>query len=154
MELGKRIASARAEANMTQQELAEKLFVSRELVSKWEQGLRRPDHSTIVAIASALSVEEDQLIDRSECVFRELQRCLPQGESIPTERLSALISRFLLSLPQKEADVFISRYYLLNSNAQIARDYGMGQNHVRSRLSKTVKRLGKFLKEVCQNEGY
>ena len=45
MDLGERIASARAEAGVTQQELAEMLFVSRELVSKWELGQRRPDES-------------------------------------------------------------------------------------------------------------
>ena len=153
MELGKRLVSAREEANMTQQELAEKLFVSRELVSKWEQGLRRPDHSTIVAAAAALGVNEDRLIDRSEYLFSELQRCVPPGAAITAERLAELISRFLMSQPQKDADLFVSRYYLLESNAEIARDYGMGQNHVRSRLSKTAKRLAKFLKEECRNEG-
>ncbi|MBR3020241.1 MAG: helix-turn-helix transcriptional regulator [Clostridia bacterium] len=44
MDFGKKIADARMAANMTQQELAEKLFVSRELISKWENGLRRPNY--------------------------------------------------------------------------------------------------------------
>ena len=147
MDIGKRIAEARASANVTQQELAEKLFVSRELVSKWEQGTRRPDHAAISAIAEALSIPEERLIRPGELVFNELQACLPKGTAVPRERLSALISRFLRERPQKEADIFIRRYYLLDSNAEIALRYGMGENQVRSRLSKTAKRLSKFLKE-------
>jgi transcriptional regulator with XRE-family HTH domain len=154
MDLGKRITAARTAAGLTQQELAEKLFVSRDLVAKWEQGRRRPDHGMITSIAQALSVKPESIISREECVFRELRSCIPKGAEIPTERLSALISGFLRERPQKEADLFIRRYYLLESNAEIALRYGMGQNQVRSRLSKTARRLGEFLKEVCENEGY
>ena len=154
MDLGRRIAAARTAAGLTQQELAEKLFVSRDLVAKWEQGRRRPDHGMIVSIEKALNAKPDSIISREECSFRELRSCLPKGAEIPAERLSALISRFLRERPQKEADLFIRRYYLLESNAEIALRYGIGQNQVRSRLSKTAKRLGNYLKEVCENEGY
>ena len=154
MDLGKRIAAARTAAGLTQQELAEKIFVSRDLVAKWEQGRRRPDHGMIEAIAEALSVKPESIISRAECVFRELRSCIPASADLPAETLSALISRFLREQPRKEADLFIRRYYLLESNAEIALRFGMGQNLVRSRLSKTAKRLGKFLKEVCENEGY
>ncbi|MBR3383552.1 MAG: helix-turn-helix transcriptional regulator [Clostridia bacterium] len=152
MEIGRRIADARASAGMTQQQLAEKLFVSRDLVAKWEQGRRRPDHGTIVRIAEALSVKPESIISREEYAFRELRACIPENSGIPTERLSALISRFLRERPRTEADVFIRRYYLLQSNADVASFYGMGENRVRSMLSKTAKRLGKFLKEECENE--
>ena len=63
-----------------------------------------------------------------------------------------MISRFLRGLPQKEADIFIRRYHFLNSNAEIALLYGMGENQVRSRLSKTAKKLEKYLKEEWSNE--
>ena len=147
MDIGKRIADARILAGVTQQELAEMLFVSRELVSKWESGLRRPDLGAVERIARALSVPVETIITREECVFTELQRLLPHGEPVPRERLSALISRFLRERPEKEADVFIRKYYLLNSTSEIAAFYGIGENHVRSLLSKSTRRLGKFLKE-------
>lgn len=38
MDIGKRIRSRRMEMNMTQDELAEKLLVSRPAVSNWETG--------------------------------------------------------------------------------------------------------------------
>lgn len=152
MEIGRRIAEARSKANITQQQLAEKLFVSRDLIAKWEQGKRRPDLGMIERIAEALSVKPDSIISRDEYAFRELRSCIPEGADIPVERLSALISRFLRERPQTEADIFIRRYYLLCSNAEIAEYYGMGENQIRSRLSKTAKRLGRFLKEECENE--
>jgi transcriptional regulator with XRE-family HTH domain len=150
MDIGKRIAAARTAACVTQQELADKLFVSRDLVSKWEQGRRRPDHGMIERIAEVLNVKPDSIISKSECMFHELKTCLPKGADIPIETLSALISRFLRERPQKEADIFIRRYYLMNTPAEIAIRYGMGANQVRSRLSKTAKKLGEFLEAECE----
>lgn len=152
MEVGRRIAKARSKANITQQQLADKLFVSRDLIAKWEQGRRRPDLGMIERIAEALAVKPDSIISRDEYSFRELRSCIPKGADIPSGRLSALISSFLRERPQTEADIFIRRYYLLCSNAEIAEYYGMGENQVRSRLSKTAKRLGKYLEEMCENE--
>lgn len=39
MDLGKNIAKARKDANLTQEQLAEKLQVARQTVSKWEAGV-------------------------------------------------------------------------------------------------------------------
>ena len=154
MDLGERIASARAEAGVTQQELAEMLFVSRELVSKWELGQRRPDLEMLAGVARALSVPEGALISRGDYVFAGLQRCLPPGEAPSRERLTELINRFLEGLPQKDADVFVGKFYFLNSNPEIADTCCMKENQVRSRLSKTVKKLRKFLKEERENERF
>jgi transcriptional regulator with XRE-family HTH domain len=152
MDLGKRIAAARTAAGMTQQELADKLFVSRHLVSKWEQGLRRPDLETVDRIASALSVPSDSIISRRECVIHELQALIPKGAELEPERLSGLLSRFLREQPERDADIFIRKYYMLDPYADIALEHGMRENQVRSRLSKTLRRLGKFIKEEVEND--
>lgn len=151
MDFGKKIADARAKANITQQELADKLFVSRELISKWENGLRRPDYGTFTKIAEALSVPVETLIRREDCVFAELEACVPPGCGIPRELLPRLIGRFAESLPQPDAGMFMRRYYLLISNAEIASEYGISENKVRSRLSRTIGKLKKYLKEECKN---
>ncbi len=152
MDFGRKIADARVKANITQQELADKLFVSRELISKWENGSRRPNYGTFLQIAEALSVPVDSLIRREDCVFEELEACIPPGCEFPHERLTRLIGRFAEGLPQPDAGMFIRRYYLLNSNAQIAEYYGISENRVRSRISRTVQKLKKYLKEECENE--
>ena len=88
---------------------------------------------------------------REDCVFEELEACVPPECGIARERLSRLIGRFAEGLPQPDAGMFIRRYYLLNSNAEIARFYGISENRVRSRLSRTVQKLKKYLKEECKN---
>ena len=130
MDFGRKIADARVKANITQQELADKLFVSRELISKWENGTRRPNYGTFLQIAEALSVPVDSLIRHEDCVFEELEACVPPECGIARERLSRLIGRFAEGLPQPDAGMFIRRYYLLNSNAQIAEYYGISENRV------------------------
>jgi transcriptional regulator with XRE-family HTH domain len=62
MEIGKRILALRKERKWTQQELAEKLFVTDKAVSKWEQGLGCPELSTIVEISKIFGVSTDYLL--------------------------------------------------------------------------------------------
>ena len=41
--IGKNISRLRNKLNMSQEDLSNRLFVSKDLVSKWETGARRPD---------------------------------------------------------------------------------------------------------------
>lgn len=52
--------------NHTQELLAEKLFVSRSLVAKWEQGRAYPSINELEKIAKIYSVEFDELMDKEE----------------------------------------------------------------------------------------
>ena len=49
---GERLAKYRKKANMSQEELADKLNVSRQAVSKWERGESSPDTDNLIALAS------------------------------------------------------------------------------------------------------
>lgn len=60
--VGERIASYRKERNMSQEELATLLNVSRQTVSKWETGDTLPDIYNAVAIAKMFHVSLDVLI--------------------------------------------------------------------------------------------
>ena len=64
--LGAFIARKRKEVNMTQKELAEKLFVTESAVSKWERGISYPDISLVSSICEALKLNEHELITASE----------------------------------------------------------------------------------------
>lgn len=152
MDLGKRIAGLRVGANMSQEELAGRLFVSNDLVSKWETGKRRPDWAMIEALAAALGVTADSIVDRNELMLEDLEGCLP--EDFPDDNLSGVLNDFLRLLRRDEADIFMRRYYFLRSVKEIAADYRLGENHVRTILSRTRRKLRKYLKEVQngQNE--
>ncbi len=147
-----RIERARAAANMTQQELADKLFVSRELVSKWENGTRRPDYNTFIRIAEALSIPIESIIEEEKCTLPDLEGCIPPGQDPTTDELAAYISAFLRTLSKKDAGIFIRKNYLLQTNSEIAYFYGMKENQVRSRTSKTLSKLKKYLKEATKND--
>lgn len=60
--LGKRIAALRREKGLKQEELAEKLGVSPQAVSKWENDQTCPDISLLPALAKILGVSVDELL--------------------------------------------------------------------------------------------
>ncbi|MBE5784051.1 MAG: helix-turn-helix transcriptional regulator [Clostridiales bacterium] len=60
--LGKRIAALRRQMGMTQDELAEKLGVSAQAVSKWENDLSCPDIMLLPRLAQYLNTSVDVLL--------------------------------------------------------------------------------------------
>lgn len=60
--VAKHIRRLRTERHMTQGDLAEKLFVTRQTVSAWETGKAQPDLETLERIAVVLGVEVTELI--------------------------------------------------------------------------------------------
>lgn len=60
--IGNRIGRLRRQANMTQEALAEKLGVSSQAVSKWENDLSCPDISLLAELARALGTTADELL--------------------------------------------------------------------------------------------
>lgn len=66
--LGRRIMQLRKAAGMTQEQLAEKLGVSPQAVSKWENDVSCPDIGTIPLIASIFNVSADELLGMKESV--------------------------------------------------------------------------------------
>jgi DNA-binding XRE family transcriptional regulator len=57
-----RLKAARKKANMTQQQLADKLGVSAQMISAWETGRRNPKYSTMKEIAKALGAPAMELL--------------------------------------------------------------------------------------------
>ena len=51
MELGKKIYQLRKLSGMTQEQLSEKLNISRQTLSKWENGTGMPDVESVVSLS-------------------------------------------------------------------------------------------------------
>lgn len=68
MTVGKKIMSLRKEAGLTQEQLAERLGISAQAVSKWENDISCPDISMLPVLASLFNVSVDDLlgVDRPE----------------------------------------------------------------------------------------
>lgn len=62
MELGKQIKRYRMEANLSQEELADKVFVSRQTISNWENDKNYPDIKSLVLMSEVFHVSLDILI--------------------------------------------------------------------------------------------
>ena len=62
MALGENIKRLREEHSLTQQQLADKLYVSRQTVCRWESGSRCPDLIMAKRLAVELDVSLDELI--------------------------------------------------------------------------------------------
>lgn len=71
--MGKFIASLRKEKNMTQKDLADKLYVSDRAVSKWERGLNFPDITLLKKLSEVLGVSLTELLngERMDDVSKE-----------------------------------------------------------------------------------
>ena len=61
--IGKFIADRRKKKNLTQEQLAEKLSISKNAVSKWERGLNMPDISIMQELCSVLNISLNELFN-------------------------------------------------------------------------------------------
>lgn len=81
----------------------------------------------------------------------ELQCCIPGPED--TERrmeaiaLGLVISAFLRTLPEEARNVFIRRYWYMDSIADIAHRFGMTQSKIKSMLLRSRNNLRKYLEK-------
>ena len=66
MALSDNIRKLREENGMTQQQMAEQLYVSRQTVCRWENGSRTPDLDMAERIAEIFHVSVDELISAEE----------------------------------------------------------------------------------------
>lgn len=68
MEFHEKLQKLRKSENLTQEELADKLYVSRTAISKWESGRGYPSIDSLKAIAQYFHVTIDELIGSEEIV--------------------------------------------------------------------------------------
>lgn len=66
MEFHEKLQTLRKQSGLTQEELAQKLYVSRTAVSKWESGRGYPNIDSLKAIATCFSVTVDELLSCAE----------------------------------------------------------------------------------------
>lgn len=88
MELGKQIYELRKKANLSQEQLAEKVGVSRQTISKWELGETAPDIKQAQVLSQVFSVSLDELTgnDTKEVIYEKVSN---------TEKLAGLIIKVI-----------------------------------------------------------
>ena len=103
-DIGKHIKQIRLQRNMTQDTLAEALFVSRQTVSNYENGRSRPDVDMILKIAEVFGVDANAIIygpPVPECRKKGYYRlAVGIGVFLLTGILYLLLNRWICSDPE------------------------------------------------------
>ena len=88
MEIGKNIVSLRKKSGLSQEELAEKVGVARQTISKWELGETSPDLKQAKELSKIFKVSLDELADN------DIKEILVEKTS-NTEKLAGLILKLI-----------------------------------------------------------
>ena len=121
MTTGEKIKQARKQCGLSQEQLSEKLCVSRSAVAKWETGKGLPDVENLKALAQLLNVSVDFLLDDADSlktsVIREPYDLSRYGrgrrktkkdrvilEKFPEARIHTLLGKMKLTKSERVID--------------------------------------------------
>ena len=76
MNLGEKIKECRKQAGLSQEQLAERLNVSRQAITKWETNKGIPDIANLIAISDEFGLSLDELIKDDGAAKQILKRIL------------------------------------------------------------------------------
>ena len=86
MELGKKIKQLRFKAGLTQEQLAEKLGIGAQSVSKWENAVAMPDITALPLLAEIFGVSIDDLFDlTTEQRLNRIENRMDAEEELPED---------------------------------------------------------------------
>ena len=150
------IAELRIRKGLTQQELADLLFVSRSLVAMWETGERIPDGFSVERMAVLFGVGENDIAGQPEYVYGSPQELALIGSEIgeftgtapsgtDAEKRLAVLKDFLATRSKKDVDIFMGRYFYMKTFKAIAAELKMDEAAVRVRLGRLRRQLNSAL---------
>ena len=116
MKIGEKISELRKKNNLTQEELAEKLSVTRQTISKWELGETSPSLDDAATLASIFQVSLDTLVGKDNVLEEKMSN---------VERLAGIIIKIL-----KVIGVLIIIYFVFLVVAVLAFNFLRSENVV------------------------
>lgn len=94
MKIGKQIRKYRTEMELSQDELAEKIFVSRQTISNWENNKNYPDVKSLLLLSSLFSVSLDILVKGD---LEEMKEKIKSEDIKEFNHLSSIFAVLLLA---------------------------------------------------------
>lgn len=141
--IGNFILSKRKESGMTQQQLADKLKVSFQAVSKWENGAAYPNIEILYDLAIALGVTADEILTGSEketdglsyskagvditytdTIKKEMAKHLETGDKRVLNGLGPFASLYDIHFPSIKEPVLVLKSEEPGSKQKLAMEYG------------------------------
>lgn len=120
MTLGEKLKEARKQAGLSQEQLSEKLSISRSAVAKWETDNGIPDVDNLKAISKLLNVSIDYLLDNNENLDksvikepinlseyegkRKIKKDKCVREKFPTAKINSLLAKKKLTKGERIFD--------------------------------------------------
>lgn len=92
MEMSKQIKKYRLQLHLSQEELADKIFVTRQTISNWENGKNYPDINSIVLLSTLFGISLDILVKGD---LEEMKECI-KNEDIQKLQKDGIIFSILL----------------------------------------------------------
>mgnify|MGYP002519216230 CR=1 FL=1 len=121
MELNEKLQELRKSKGMTQEELAEALYVSRTAISKWESGRGTPSIESLKQISAFFSVSIDDLLsaEKALSLAEQEHKVLQQNQVHLWNGIIDICSAGLIFLPlywfhTKEQMQFLDNWILKN----------------------------------------
>lgn len=95
MDIGNKLKTARINSNLTQEQVAEKIFVSRQTISNWENNKTYPDIISIIKLSDIYQISLDMMLKGDENMLKHLQDSTNVVKS-NKKLIIAIISNILL----------------------------------------------------------
>ncbi len=97
MEIGKKLKETRRKVDLSQEQVVEKLFVSRQTISNWENERSYPDIISIIKLSDLYKISLDELLKGDQKMVEHLEECTNVVES-NKKLIGAMILNILLFL--------------------------------------------------------
>ena len=130
MNIGQKIRQLRYKAGLTQEQLADKLGIGPQSVSKWENAVSMPDITTLPILAETFGVSIDDLFDlSSEQHLNRIENSLDINDELPQDlfrEYEDFLKAHLVDEQNKQRATSLLAYlywHRMNSNAQKAARY-------------------------------
>ncbi len=81
MKISERLREARLQANLSQEKLAEEIYVSRQTISNWENGKTYPDIMSILLLSDLYEISLDELLKGDKAMVKYLEESTNTVES-------------------------------------------------------------------------
>ena len=94
MSISEKLKQARTDKNLTQEEVAEKVGVSRQTVYNWEQGKSYPDIASVMIISDICGISLDSLLKGDTEMIKHLE----EGSGKDKKAKYVIVSIFALIL--------------------------------------------------------
>lgn len=100
MKLSERLKQKRVEMQLTQDDIAERIHVSRQTISNWENNRTLPDINSLVLISDVYKISLDELIKGDKNMIKKLSKDTKQAELwfVNSNLLHTVLCLFILNL--------------------------------------------------------